>query len=209
MREAAEAATRRQPLTAREERMRERGPTVMEIRIATPADLEAMLAVHTAARTAYYLAGGLHEAELADPREQAERAAGWARAVAGDHRTAMCAVRADGTVVGVLSAGMPADGELYQVHVAPGDWGTGVGASLHAAYVRALRAAGLRQGTLYAWERNARARAFYARHGWRPDGRRRPGPGGADYIGLRLEVPELRDAAQASSSSSAPGRATS
>jgi GNAT superfamily N-acetyltransferase len=165
----------------------------MEIRIATPADLEAMLAVHTAARTAYYLAGGLHEAELADPREQAERAAGWARAVAGDHR----------------SAGMPADGELYQVHVAPGDWGTGVGASLHAAYVRALRAAGLRQGTLYAWERNARARAFYARHGWRPDGRRRPGPGGADYIGLRLEVPELRDAAQASSSSSAPGRATS
>ncbi|WP_405733030.1 hypothetical protein OG607_36720 [Streptomyces sp. NBC_01537] len=95
-------------------------------------------------------------------------------------------------------------------HVAPGDWGTGVGASLHAAYVRALCAAGLRHGTLYAWERNARARAFYARHGWRPDGRRRrgPGPGGANYIGLRLSL-ELRDAAQASSSSSAQGRATS
>jgi ribosomal protein S18 acetylase RimI-like enzyme len=178
----------------------------MEIRIATPADLEAMVAVHTAARTAYYRAGGVREAELTGPEEDGERAAGWARAVVGDHRTAMCAVRADGTVVGVLSAGIPADGELYQIHVAPGDWGTGVGASLHAAYVRALRAAGLRHGTLYAWERNARAGAFYARHGWRPDGRRRPGPGGADYIGLRLE---LRDAAQASSSSSAPGRATS
>jgi RimJ/RimL family protein N-acetyltransferase len=187
----------------------------MEIRTATPADLEAMLAVHTAARTAYYRAGGLRETEVTDPQEQAERAAGWARAIVGDHRTTMCAVRAEGTVVGVLSAGIPADGELYQIHVAPGDWGTGVGTSLHAAYVQALRAAGLRHGTLYAWERNARAGAFYARHGWRPDGRRRPGPGGADYIGLRLELSELpelrepRDAAQASSSSSAPGRAMS
>ncbi|WP_127360277.1 GNAT family N-acetyltransferase [Actinacidiphila soli] len=71
----------------------------MEIRPATPADLDAMLAVHTAARTAYYRAGGLSEAELTDPAEHAGRAAGWARAVERADRTTLCAVRADGAVV--------------------------------------------------------------------------------------------------------------
>jgi ribosomal protein S18 acetylase RimI-like enzyme len=84
--------------------------------------------------------------------------------------------------------GAPGDTELYQIHVHPGAWGTGVGSRLHEAYVRALRAAGLPHGTLSVWERNTRARAFYARHGWRPDGRRTPGPGNADYLGMLLEL---------------------
>jgi ribosomal protein S18 acetylase RimI-like enzyme len=164
----------------------------MKIRRATVADLEAMLAVHTAARTAYYLAGGLEatDPELADPAADAKRRAGWGRAIEGADRTTLCAVREDGgtTVVGILSAGAPADGELYQIHVAPQAWGTGVGSRMHAAYVQELRAAGLPQGTLSVWGHNARARAFYARHGWLPDGGTIPGPGGADYLRMKLSV---------------------
>jgi hypothetical protein len=38
------------------------------------------------------------------------------------------------------------------------------------------------------WSRNDRARAFYASHGWRPDGHRREGPAGFDFIRLVLAV---------------------
>jgi L-amino acid N-acyltransferase YncA len=84
----------------------------MEIRTATLADLDAVLAVHTAARTAYYLAGGLAEAELTDPAEHARRRAGWA--IEASDRTVLCAVRADGTVVGV-----PVDGRTHRPRAVP------------------------------------------------------------------------------------------
>ncbi|MFE2228556.1 hypothetical protein [Streptomyces kronopolitis] len=54
--------------------------------------------------------------------------------------------------------------------------------------VRFLREAALAAGRVEAWERNERARAFYARHGWRPDGHRRPGPAGACYVRMRLDM---------------------
>ena len=159
------------------------------IRNAAVGDLDAVVDVHTQARTAYYRAGGLAEAELADPAEHAERTAGWRRAVEGERHITLCAVRGE-RVVGVLSMGAPEAGgcELYQIHVRPGSWGLGIGSRLHAAYVEALRDAGVPYGRLCVWERNARARAFYARHGWRADGHRMPGPGGADYLRMRLSV---------------------
>ncbi len=159
------------------------------IRTAAIGDLDAMVDVHTQARTAYYRAGGLAEAELADPAEHAERIAGWRRAISGGRHITLCAVRGE-RVVGVLSMGAP-NGEvceLYQIHVRPGSWGLGIGSRLHAAYAAALRNGCVPYGRLCVWERNARARAFYARHGWRPDGHRTPGPGGADYLRMRLAV---------------------
>jgi len=70
--------------------------------------------------------------------------------------------------------------------VRPDSWGSGIGSRLHHAYVQTLLDASLPYGILSVWERNTRARAFYARHGWRPDGGRVTGPGGADYLRLRL-----------------------
>ncbi|MEU1626615.1 GNAT family N-acetyltransferase [Streptomyces sp. NPDC020096] len=165
------------------------------IRPATTADLDAMVDVHTQARTAYYRAGGLAEAELTDPAEQAERIAGWRRAIRSEDLVTLCAVRGD-EVVGVLSMGPPHEqdvepgsvGELYQIHVRPGSWGLGIGGRLHDAYVTALRDASVPYGRLSVWKRNERARGFYARHGWRPDGHHTPGPGGADYLRMRLAV---------------------
>ncbi|WP_443075180.1 GNAT family N-acetyltransferase [Streptomyces sp. NBC_01483] len=98
-------------------------------------------------------------------------------------------------MVGILAMGPPLDadvdaavvGQLYQIHVDPSRWGQGIGGRLHAAFVQFLRDASLVTGVLEAWERNSRAQAFYARHGWRPDGHHRPGPGDANYVRLRLE----------------------
>jgi RimJ/RimL family protein N-acetyltransferase len=156
------------------------------IRPATPGDLDAMVAVHTQARTAYYRAGGLDDADICTPAQHAERVAGWARAISATDRHTLCAVPVTDPeeVLGALS--ISTAGELHQIHVRPDSWGSGIGSRLHHAYVQTLLGASLPHGTLSVWERNTRARAFYARHGWRPDGERAPGPGGADYLRLRL-----------------------
>jgi len=166
------------------------------IRTATIDDLDAIVDLHTRARTAYYQAGGVPEDELAGSAKLLARRTGWERAVTAPDMTVLCAVR-NRTVVGVVSLGPPRDadldprtvGRLYQIHVQPGCWRQGIGGRLHAAYVRRLRAASLPVGAVEVWERNDRARAFYARHGWRPDGQHRPGPLQSPYLRLRLHVP--------------------
>ncbi|MET8942454.1 GNAT family protein [Streptomyces sp. NPDC004542] len=169
------------------------------LRTAHPDDVDQITDLHTLARTAYYRAGGLSEADLVSPGTRTGRREAWLRAVQADDRTVLCAER-EGEVVGVLAMGPPyeadvdatAVGQLYQIHVRPGLWGQGIGGCLHAAFVRFLRDRALDTGVLEAWERNSRGQAFYARHGWKPDGHHRPGPGGARYVRLRLSlVPEV------------------
>ncbi|WP_433858609.1 GNAT family N-acetyltransferase [Streptomyces kronopolitis] len=129
------------------------------------------------------------------PDGPARRREGWARSIRSATRTVRCALRND-TVVGVVAMGPPLGpgnevgtvGELYRIHVLPGLWGQGIGGQLHAAFVRFLREAALPMGRVEAWERNDRARAFSACHGWRPDGHRRPGPAGACYVRMSLDT---------------------
>ncbi|HVB42616.1 MAG TPA: GNAT family N-acetyltransferase [Streptosporangiaceae bacterium] len=110
--------------------------------------------------------------------------------------TVRCAERG-GTVVGVTVTGVenePAAGQaaimrLYQIQVEPNCWRSGIGSRLMAACVRDFQTAQITHARLDVWENNTRARAFYARHGWRPDGRSRPGPDGSRYLGLMLPVP--------------------
>ncbi|WP_225877318.1 GNAT family N-acetyltransferase [Streptomyces resistomycificus] len=171
-------------------------PPTTGLRPAGPDDLDAITDLHSEARTAYYRAGGWSEPELTTAETWCDRRAAWQRALTGGHRHILCALR-DGDLTGVVSMGPPADtdldattaGQLYQIHVRPDCWGQGVGSRLHAAYVRFLHESSLHTGVLEAWERNTRAHAFYARHGWHQDGHRRPGPGGADYVRLRLRTP--------------------
>lgn len=163
------------------------------LRAARPDDVESITDLHTLARTAYYEAGGVPSVELASLDARAGRRESWMRAVQCDDRTVVCAERG-GDVVGVVAMGPPYEadvdattaGQLYQIHVRPGLWGRGVGSRLHAAFVMFLREASLTTGVLEAWERNTRAQAFYARHGWQPDGHHRAGPGNADYVRMRL-----------------------
>jgi ribosomal protein S18 acetylase RimI-like enzyme len=166
--------------------------TRISIRPARGEEAAALAALHTRTRTAYYTAGGLPANELTSAQQIS---AYWERAVAEGR--AQVAATSEGGVVGFLMAGPPkfedidaaSVRELQQIGVEPNGWGRGVGSLLHEAFVRRLHADGLTDGVLECWEANARAQAFYARHGWRPDGSRRSGPLGRDYVRLRVTVP--------------------
>ncbi len=154
------------------------------------ADCAAIAGVHTRARTAYYR-GVVPDQELAEyARTLPER---YLDILTRSRKTVRCAER-DGTVVGVtvtgaegvLAAGQTGIARLYQIHVEPGCWQHGIGSRLLAACVRDWQAAGISSARLDVWEHNTRARAFYARHGWRPDGRSRAGPDNSRYLGLTL-----------------------
>jgi GNAT superfamily N-acetyltransferase len=59
---------------------------------------------------------------------------------------------------------------LEALYVRPGAWGTGLAVVLHDLAVAERRARGVSEARLWVLERNARARRFYERLGWRADG---------------------------------------
>ena len=89
--------------------------------------------------------------------------AGWAVFVADEGET----------VTGFAALGPSRDergvGELYAIYVDPSAWGSGVGRALIAEAEAALGAR-WDEATLWVLEDNPRARRFYERAGWAPDG---------------------------------------
>ena len=72
---------------------------------------------------------------------------------------------------GYTPAGLAAEtGELYALYVAPAHWSTGAGRALTDAALDGLRAAGYRRVVLWTLTENARARRFYDKAGFAPDG---------------------------------------
>jgi len=61
-------------------------------------------------------------------------------------------------------------GEVYALYVAPDWWSTGTGRSLMSCAVAALTEAGYERAVLWVLQANARARRFYEKAGWAPDG---------------------------------------
>ena len=61
-------------------------------------------------------------------------------------------------------------GELYTLYVTPAHWSTGVGRALTDAALDGLRAAGYQRVVLWTLTENARARRFYDKAGFAPDG---------------------------------------
>jgi ribosomal protein S18 acetylase RimI-like enzyme len=77
----------------------------------------------------------------------------------------------DGEPGGLTPAGLAGDvGELYTLYVVPAHWSTGVGRALTEAALDGLRAAGYRRVVLWTLVENARARRFYDKAGFAPDG---------------------------------------
>ena len=163
------------------------------LRLASTADCAAVAAVHARARSAYYR-GRVPDQELAE--YAGTLPARYQEVMARPGMTVRCAEQ-DAVVVGVTVAGADREpgarqagiARLYQIQVEPSCWRHGVGSRLMAACVRDWQAAGIGHARLDVWEHNARAQAFYARHGWRPDGRTRSGPDNSRYLGLALRVP--------------------
>ncbi|MDQ4490203.1 GNAT family N-acetyltransferase [Sinomonas sp. ASV486] len=144
-----------------------------EIADALPDDAEAILAVKDAGwREAYadllpaeFLAGGLG----AGP-ERTER---WRGFMTPDAAGRFALARCGGRVVGFAGAGpardddAPAPEQLYAVYVLAEMHGTGAGRAL------VERVLGDRPACLWVFEDNPRARAFYAKLGFAPDGARK------------------------------------
>jgi GNAT superfamily N-acetyltransferase len=92
----------------------------------------------------------------------------------------LVAVR-DGEVIGWVCHGphrdpeVPtADAELYAIYVAPARFGAGAGRALIEESIRRCTAAGHPRMYLWVLEENARARRFYERSGFRPEGAEEP-----------------------------------
>ena len=64
----------------------------------------------------------------------------------------------------------PGFGEVAALYAHPRAWGSGAGAAVLRAGLEELRAAGMRDVTLWTEERNHRPRRFYERSGWTLDG---------------------------------------
>jgi ribosomal protein S18 acetylase RimI-like enzyme len=96
-----------------------------------------------------------------------EPPAGWSTFVVEDDA---------GDVVGFASTGPSRDepgiGELYAIYVEPSAWGSGAGRALIERAQDQLTNE-YAEATLWVLEENARARGFYERAGWRPDGARK------------------------------------
>lgn len=83
----------------------------------------------------------------------------------------------EGAVVAWLAAGPSrdddrhdAEGEVQAIYVHPDYWRSGAGGALMAAALELLAAGGFTEAVLWVFEENRRARNFYRRFGWRPDG---------------------------------------
>ncbi|HYI63013.1 MAG TPA: GNAT family N-acetyltransferase [Acidimicrobiales bacterium] len=85
----------------------------------------------------------------------------------------------DGDVDG---GGTPRTGEVCSVYVDPTVTGRGLGSALLGHAVATLAAHGFTGAVLWVVEGNVRARAFYERWGWRPDGSRKVTPIDAEHV---------------------------
>jgi len=139
------------------------GPTV--VRPAGPDDVDALLEVQrSSALTAF--------AHIFPPERypfpSAVVRAHWAKAVSRPSARVFLAEQA-GRAVG-LSAVVP--GQLESLFVIPSCWGTGTADILYRHALERLAEWPADEYRLWVLEANARARRFYERRSWRPDGRR-------------------------------------
>lgn len=147
----------------------------MLIRHATVEDAHGLAVVHVRSWQEAYR--GLMPQDALDNLSIAEREASWARIIAETPRGSRTLVVLDGDrLVGWASYGAARDadavgtGELWGIYAHPDSWSTGVGHLLIEAVEEALRADGHEVTYLWVLEGNARAAAFYDRHGWASDG---------------------------------------
>ena len=92
------------------------------------------------------------------------------------------------------------------MYVLPAAWGGGLANDLHAAALDQLRAHGAVRARLWVLALNGRARRFYERHGWRPDGTERvvEFPPHPIDLGYALDLERLRLAEERAGPGSRP-----
>jgi ribosomal protein S18 acetylase RimI-like enzyme len=150
---------------------------MVTVRPASAADATAIGTVHVRTWQAAY--AGLMPADALAALDIADRAAFWRRVISvRADPAALFVAESGGEVVGFASVGRsgPADGaeppagQVYAIYVTPGQWSTGAGLALMRASVEHLGAQGFTEIRLWVLDTNERARRFYERFGFAPDG---------------------------------------
>jgi ribosomal protein S18 acetylase RimI-like enzyme len=109
--------------------------------------------------------------------ETASRTEQWRLRIAQPESVTLV-VEIDGVVAGWASFGANRDedvsddavGEIWGIYVDPELWRRQAGTALMARVLEEMVAAGYAEATLWVLEGNRRARRFYERFAWRPDG---------------------------------------
>jgi len=144
----------------------------ISLRAAEDGDLAAVGALHCRSRRAAY--AHILPAETLDSLSAEALAQWWTERRRWEAETHQLTVaEADGRVVGFSYVGpSETDGaaELYAIHVEPDLVGTGVGRLLMIDALERLAGSGVERAVLWVLEENERARRFYDRGGWKPDG---------------------------------------
>jgi GNAT superfamily N-acetyltransferase len=164
------------------------------VRAAVPEDVEAIADVHV--RSWQWAYAGLLPDDLLAGLRTEDRVPQWQRRVeSGDPGRALLLADVAGAVVGFVAVGAgreqvggPEVGELMAIYVVPEVAGDGTGRVLHDAGVAWLTDRGFPLARLWVLSANARARHFYERCGWRPDGQTRVETIGVEVEETRYEV---------------------
>jgi ribosomal protein S18 acetylase RimI-like enzyme len=145
------------------------------VRAATGEDAAGIARVHIRSFLATY--PQLPRTRRATETGLARRVRTWERRLREPGGCSTYVATGDHWVCGFVHLGLDPDrrgtGQVLSIHVDPGCTGHGIGARLMASAVAALRTAGNRSASLWVVANNERARAFYERLGWRPEGTRR------------------------------------
>ena len=172
----------------------------IDIRPAVVDDADEMGRIHVAAwRTAYE---GVMPAPFLEGLDETPSADRWRAVLAGEVtppdglRVDVLVAEAAGRVVAMASFGdgrdrLPDDptGELWMLNAHPDAFGSGAATALAAEVNRRL-AIDHEQAFLWVVDDNPRARRFYEREGWRPDGvTKRQEIGGDEIEEIRLVHP--------------------
>lgn len=148
------------------------------VRPAAESDAEALARLHERCWSISY-------AGIADPtwltrRPFADRVQDWVGLCRGDVAELWVACGDDDRVAGFVAAGPSRDadapegtGEVIALYVDPSKQGDGHGSALLERAIEELREEGMTRATLWTLEGNAKARRFYAKHGWKPGGGRK------------------------------------
>lgn len=144
-----------------------------EIRPARPGDAAAIAEVHVESwRTAYR---GMVPQRVLDGLSVQRRTVFWTALLADPGEARTWVAERDGAIVGFAGTTIIKEPDglrpaLETIYVLAEARGQGIGRRLIEAAMADLTERGFRSVTLWVLTANVRARRFYERHGWRPDG---------------------------------------
>jgi len=159
------------------------------VREAQVNDAEGFVAAHEAAWNATI--GVIVDSTLEELAPLAQRLAGYRKGIEESPANARAwLAERSGEIVGIAVSvrESPRSVELRDLYVVPGAWGTGVASTLLRAAIDSV-GEDAEEAFLWVGAENVRARRFYEREGWSPDGASRTSPLGPSELRYRRLLP--------------------